>query len=67
MKEPIREFSGLILGYREDQGNRIVATSFVGTVLGYYDKQRDVTTDFVGTIIARGDVTASLIMNSKGK
>lgn len=64
MKEPIREFGGKILGYREDQGNKIVATNFTGQILGYYDKELGITSKFGGQFIANGDITAALIMDA---
>ncbi len=64
-KEAIREFSGKIIGFREDKGSQIVATDFYGRQLGYYDKSRNETRDFYGRIICSGDATTSLILNAK--
>ena len=54
-KEPIREFSGMILGYIEtdSDGNQRLR-DFYGTILGYYDAERKITTDFYGSVVARG-------------
>lgn len=65
MKEAVREFSGRIRGWREDEGNKIVARAFSGMILGYYDKDRDVTTDFYGSIYCTGDGTVGLIMSAE--
>ena len=58
----IREFSGKIIGYIyvDDQGVKTVRDHF-GKILGYYYPDRDVTTDFYGNIIARGDVASALL------
>lgn len=58
----IRDFSGRIVGYIETdaQGNKIVR-DFYRVILGKYDKRNNVTRDFYGRVIARGDASASLI------
>lgn len=62
MKTAIRDFSGLIIGWIEEEsnGNKTVR-DFSGRILGYYDKSRDVTTDFYGKILTRGDSSSGLI------
>lgn len=62
MKTAIRDFSGLIIGWIEEEsnGNKTVR-DFSGRILGYYDKSRDVTTDFYGKILTRGDSSNGLI------
>lgn len=64
-KEAIKEFSGKILGYLEDQGDRIVATDFYGRKLGYYDKRRNVTCDFYGRIVCQGNGASGLVLSAK--
>lgn len=66
-KIAIRDFGGKILGWIEtdDKGNKTVR-DFGGWILGYYKKSMDATTDFGGRIIARGDMSASLINLNKG-
>lgn len=58
----IRDFSGRIVGYIETdaQGNKTVR-DFYRVILGKYDKRNNVTRDFYGRVIARGDASASLI------
>ena len=65
MKEPIRAFSGAIICYTEDKGDRIVATDFAGRVLGYYVKSRNATTDFSGRTLAYGNILAALIWEKR--
>ena len=62
-KEPIREFSGKILGYIEtdSDGNQRLR-DFYGKILGYYDAKRKDTTNFSGYAIARGvNIVTSLL------
>ena len=61
-EELIKDFNGRILARIEtdSHGNKTVR-SFRHWVLGYYKADLDVTTDFYGKIIARGDATGMLI------
>ena len=54
----IKQFGGLVVGYIdiESNGDKTVK-DFNLRILGYYDRSRDVTTDFYKRIIAYGDVT----------
>lgn len=65
-EQTIRDFYGRILGFIETdaQGNK-VARDFYRRIVGRYDKNRDVTTDFYGRVVAKGDIVASLIYSSK--
>lgn len=60
--EPIRDFSGKILGYiqEEPSGDKTVR-DFYGRILGYYDKSQNVTRDFYKRIVARGDASSALV------
>ena len=65
--EYIKDFSQKILGILETDtnGNQPVR-SFPGRqILGYYKKDRDVTTDFYGRIISRGNTAIALIYKDK--
>ena len=61
MRESIRLYSGLIIGYLDDQGSRIVATDYSGRILGYYNKSNNTTTDYSGKILAYGNILSALI------
>ena len=66
MKEEIKDRNFRLLGYIETKpnGDR-VATNVYGKILGYYRKGRNTTTDFVGNIIAIGDVCSYLVFNER--
>ena len=65
-KEFIRDFYGRILGSIEtDTNGNKVAKDFYGRRLGTYDKKSNMTRDFYGRIIAKGDQTAGLIWSNK--
>ena len=58
----IRNFSGQIIGYIKTlpNGDKEVR-NFHRQILGYYRKSRDVTTDFFGQILYRGDMSTALL------
>jgi hypothetical protein len=61
-RQIIRDLDFRIIGYIEDiSGNRQKAMDSKFNVLGYYDNQRDVTTDAHFTIVGRGNILAALI------
>ena len=64
-KEAIREFSGKILGYLEDTGDKIKATDFYGKPLGHYDKRSNKTYDFYGSVVCSGNGASGLILSNK--
>ena len=61
-KEPVSEFNGKIMGFIETdrQGNQQVR-DFYGRILGTYDKKMDVTRDFQGRILTRGNTVLGLL------
>lgn len=61
-KEPIREFSGKIIGWIEtDKDGNQQVRDFYGKILGKYDKSLNVTRDFYGRILTRGNTVAGLV------
>jgi len=38
-----------------------VAKSFYGNILGHYDKKLNVTKNFFGQVVAKGDITSALV------
>ena len=61
--ETIRDFSGRFIAIYEyhDNGDITVRDWQSRMILGFYRKSRDVTTDFYGRIIARGNAIGMLI------
>lgn len=61
-KEAVRDFSGKIIAWYEYQSNGdIIVREFTGAILGRYDSAQDVTRNFIGTIVARGNAIGMLI------
>ena len=61
----VRDFYNRILGYIEEQHNGDkTARDFYRRILGRYDKKANVTRDFYGRIISKGDTTMGLILNN---
>lgn len=58
----IRNFSGQIIGHIKTlpNGDKEVR-NFQRQILGYYRKSRDVTTDFGGMVLYRGDMSMALL------
>ena len=59
-RETIRDFSGKIIAFIEDDLNRKSVRSFDGRLLGWYDKKNGNTYEFSGRMIAKGDATGML-------
>lgn len=62
-KEPIKNFFGQTIGYVETDertGDQVVR-DFYNKILGYYYKDRNVTTDFYKRIVARGNALTSFL------
>ena len=61
--ETIRDYAGRFIAIYEyhDNGDITVRDWQSRMILGYYRKSRDVTTDFHGRIIARGNAVGMLI------
>ena len=61
--ETIRDFSGRFIAIYEyhDNGDITVRDWQSRMIIGYYRKNRDVTTDFYGRILARGNAVGMLI------
>ena len=65
MRNEIRDFSGRIIGYVEELSNGDKRVSdFYNRVLGYYRKKDNTTRDFYNRIVARGDQTGILFIDT---
>ena len=68
MIQEIRDFNNRILGKIENMSNGDkTVRDFYGRILGYYRKSQDITTDFYGRIVARGDASSGLIYSNTNK
>ena len=62
MKTAIKDFYGKIIGFIQSYPNGDKKAFDVhGKILGTYKKKQDVTMDFYGRIVARGDTTSALV------
>lgn len=62
MKQPVKTFNGKIIGYIDEKPNGdIVGYNFYNKKVGTYDKRADVTRDFYGRIIYKGNMITSII------
>lgn len=61
-RQTLKTWRGKIVGFidTDEFGNK-TARDFYGKILGTYDKRLDLTKDFYGKTISRGDVVMSLI------
>jgi len=61
-REPLRDFSGKIIGWLETEPNGNQALyDFPGKKLGTYEKNSNMTRDFYGRIIGHGNVLTMLL------
>lgn len=61
-RQTIRKFGGAILGWLEEDkfGNQQVR-DFTGKILGTYDKKFDVTREFSGRIVTKGNTVLGFL------
>ena len=64
--EPVKDWTGKVLGFVDTDkfGNQTVK-NFGGKVLAFYDAKRDVTTDFAGKVLSKGNTAISYIYLKK--
>ena len=61
-KDPVKDFNGIILGWVEtdEEGNQRVR-DFKGFIVATYDKSMNVTREFSGRIITRGNTAIGML------
>lgn len=66
-EEYIKTFEGVIIGIIEtkENGDQLARDFSSRMILGYYIKSRDVTTDFYGRVVSRGNTVVSFIYKNK--
>ena len=61
-EETIREFSGKVIGYIETKPNGDkIGYDFYLRIVGYYEKNSNLTKDFYRRVVGRGDMLSALI------
>lgn len=62
MQEPIKDWRGKVIGFVEEDhiGNKVIR-DYQGRVLGKYNKSLNVTQDFHGHQVAKGDCVMMLL------
>lgn len=65
-KEPVKNWYGKILGWVEEEsnGNKIYK-DFYGRIVARYEKQSNVTKDFYGRQLTKGDTGIGMIYKSE--
>ena len=62
-RETIRDYSGRIIGYLDHESNGdITVRSYNGQMLGRYTARDDITRDYYGKILYRGNMAAALLV-----
>ena len=65
-KEPVREFNGKIMGFIEtDRDGNQQVRDFYGRIHATYDKKMNVTRDFYGRVLTRGNTVLGLLYKNK--
>ena len=65
MREEIRTYNGITIGYIEDRGNELYAYQYSGIYLGKYNKRDNITYSSNGMGIARGNILSALIWEKR--
>lgn len=60
-KEKIQDWTGKIIGWVEWVGDKKWLFDFYGRKLGYYNKSLNITCDFYGRQVGKGDVVMTLL------
>jgi len=68
MRNNIKDFYGAVIGYVDvDAQGNATAHDRYGKILGTFKKDRNVTLDFYGRVLASGDITSSLVWTAEEK
>ena len=60
-REPIKDWTGKIIGFTEWSGNKKWLSDFYGRRLGYYDRSTNKTYEFSGRMVGQGDIVMTLL------
>jgi hypothetical protein len=61
MERPVKAPNGIVLGYMDEQGDRIYAKAPNHITLAYYDKRNNKTCKTNGIPVAEGNMLASYL------
>ena len=60
-REKITDWTGKIIGFKEQSGNRLWLYDFYGRKLGYYDRSTDKTYEWIGKLVSNGNTLMMLL------
>ena len=60
-REKITDWTGKIIGFKEQIGNRLWLYDFYGRKLGYYDRSTDKTYEWTGKLVSNGNTLMMLL------
>ena len=61
-RQDIRDRTGRLLGWRQENGNRIDGRDAGGMLRGWYDPRQNETKDACGRLVGKSDILAALIV-----
>ena len=62
VRQEVRDRSNRLLGWRQENGNRIEGRDAGGMLRGWYDPRQNETRDACGRLVGKGDILAALIV-----
>jgi hypothetical protein len=67
-RERVKDWKGKVIGFIETDtltGNKIIR-DFYGKIKGRYNKKLNITQDFYGRIVAKGDQSSMMLTYNRG-
>lgn len=66
-RERVKDWTGKLIGFidTDNEGNKVIR-DFYGKIVGKYNKRLNITQDFYGRTVARGD-QSSMMLTYKNK
>jgi hypothetical protein len=61
-RDEIRDGGNRLVGWRQQQGDRIVGYDGLGRIKGSYEPRLNMTKDHLGRLVSRSDTLIALIM-----
>ena len=60
-REKIQDWTGKILGFKEQIGSKLWLYDWTGRKIGYYDSSTGKTYDWTGRIVGQGNILMSML------